>query len=170
MKKKEIGKNKSADAPYAKNSACCCCGGESGEQKKCHCADFAVNSDQRNKVCDCNIIHHDLVDEAKGKMLSAKVLQHISRFFKALADDTRAKIMYLLCQQELCVCDISFLLDMTKSAISHQLGYLRKMKLIKSRKSGKEVFYSLADEHVRQLFEVSLQHIMEDENETNCQN
>ena len=72
-----------------------------------------------------------------------------------------ACIIYLLEDNELCVCDIAYILNMTKSAVSHQLKNLREMNLIKSRKVGKEVWYSLADDHVKEVFDVRLEHIME---------
>ena len=85
----------------------------------------------------------------------------IADFYKALSDSTRIKIINVLEQEELCVCDIAVILNMTKSAVSHQLKNLREMNLIKSRKQGKEVLYSLADVHVKEVFDISLEHILE---------
>lgn len=116
----------------------------------------------KNQIyCDCNIIHENEVVKAKSSLLSEKHLALISNFYKALSDSTRIKIVNLLEKNELCVCDISVILNMTKSAVSHQLKYLREMNLIKSKKQGKEVFYTLADEHVKQVFDVSLEHVLE---------
>mgnify|MGYP003289737848 CR=1 FL=1 len=112
-------------------------------------------------VCDCDIIHGDLVEKAKQTILSEDMLIKISHFYKALSDSTRIKIVNLLEKNELCVCDIAVILNMTKSAVSHQLKYLRQLNLIKSCKRGKEVWYSLADEHVKQVFDISLEHILE---------
>ena len=115
--------------------------------------------------CDCNIIHEDHVKQAKDKMLKEDVLLLIANFYKAMADGTRIKIINILKENELCVCDIAVVLNMTKSAVSHQLKYLRRMNLIKSRKTGKEVFYTLSDNHVNKVFDISLEHVMESENE-----
>lgn len=122
--------------------------------KKCEC-----------KSCDCDIIHKELVDKAQASVLDDETLMCIADFYKALSDSTRLKIINLLDKNELCVCDISVLLNMTKSAVSHQLKNLREMNLIKSRRSGKEIFYSLADAHVTRVFEVSVEHVMENKDE-----
>lgn len=116
-------------------------------------------------VCDCDILHEDIVKVAKENMQTEEILLDIADFYKALSDSTRIKIIDLLDRQELCVCDISYILNMTKSAVSHQLKYLREMKLIKSRKEGKVVWYSLADEHVKSVFDISLEHVKEGINE-----
>ncbi|MBR4002490.1 MAG: winged helix-turn-helix transcriptional regulator [Clostridia bacterium] len=120
----------------------------------------------RNELdCDCDVIHQEKVEKAKQQMLDEEKLLLIADFYKALSDSTRIKIVNLLENNELCVCDISVILNMTKSAVSHQLKNLREMNLIKSRKIGKEVWYSLADNHVKEVFDVSLEHIMETEND-----
>lgn len=118
--------------------------------------------------CDCNIIHVDHVENVKRGMLDEDVLMFMADFYKALSDSTRIKIISALAVQELCVCDISALLNMTKSAVSHQLQNLFELKLVKRRKQGKEVVYSLADEHVVQVFEISRQHAEEAMNEEGC--
>lgn len=118
-------------------------------------------------VCDCDIIHTDNVTLAKSKMLDDETLKKISDFYKALADSTRTKIINLLEKSELCVCDICVILNMTKSAVSHQLKYLKQMNLIKSERKGKEIWYTLADSHVSEVFDISLKHIMEEDNEEN---
>jgi len=115
--------------------------------------------------CDCDIVHEALVSKAKQFMLEEDKLLLIADFYKALSDSTRIKIVNLLEQNELCVCDIAVLLNMTKSAVSHQLKNLREMNLIKCRKQGKEVWYSLADDHVKKVFDVSLEHILEKEDD-----
>ena len=116
----------------------------------------------RNELdCDCDIIHHENVARAKVDMLDEEKLLLIADFYKALSDSTRIKIVNLLENNELCVCDISVILNMTKSAVSHQLKNLREMNLIKSRRRGKEVWYSLADNHVKEVFDISLEHILE---------
>ncbi len=116
-------------------------------------------------MCDCNTIHHENVEKTKNEMLSDDILIDIADFYKALADSTRIKIINALDKQDLCVCDISAILNMTKSAISHQLQNLREMGLVTCTRQGKEAIYSLADEHVRQVFEVSTEHVLEMKNE-----
>ncbi len=112
-------------------------------------------------ACDCNVIHEDNVALAQKDMLEEDLLLDMADFYKALSDSTRLKIINLLCRHELCVCDISAILNMTKSAVSHQLQNLKEMKLIKGRKSGKEVWYSLDDSHVLQVFKLCKTHILE---------
>lgn len=118
-------------------------------------------------ICDCEILHKEIVDKVKSNILSQKTLAKIANFYKALSDSTRIKIINALDCNEMCVCDISVVLNMTKSAVSHQLKYLKDLDIVKSRKQGKEVFYSLADDHVKQLFEICHEHIMEKEHEQN---
>jgi ArsR family transcriptional regulator len=85
----------------------------------------------------------------------------LSELFKALADETRIKILYLIAQRDLCVCDLAFLLEMTLPAISHHLRFLRALRLVKSRKDGKNVFYSLEDNHVLALIEQAKEHYID---------
>ena len=110
-------------------------------------------------ICDCNIIHQDIVNDTIDKMADNELLIDLSEFFKVLGDTTRVKILYALDKNELCVCDIANVLGMSKSSISHQLGTLRRSGIVKCKKVGKEVFYMLDDEHVRQVFEVGTEHI-----------
>ena len=111
--------------------------------------------------CDCESIHQESIENAQKSMLNEKILSLISNFYKALSDSTRLKIICALQENELCVCDISVLLNMTKSAVSHQLKYLKQLDIVKNRKDGKEVFYSLADEHVKKIFNLSAKHMGE---------
>lgn len=115
--------------------------------------------------CDCEIIHNELVSNAKKSVLNDDILLDMADFYKAFSDSTRIKIINLLNEHELCVCDISAILNLTKSTVSHQLKNLRDMKLIKNEKRGKEVWYSLADNHVKKVFEISLEHILEDDHD-----
>ncbi|MFW5743648.1 MAG: ArsR/SmtB family transcription factor [Spirochaetota bacterium] len=85
----------------------------------------------------------------------------LSELFRALADETRTKILYLLSQQELCVCDLAYLLDMTLPAVSHHLRLLKTMRLVRSRRDGKQVFYALDDDHVLSLIEVAREHYID---------
>jgi len=110
-------------------------------------------------ICDCNVIHQDIVDETISKMPSEDLFNKLAEFFKILGDTTRAKILYALDQNEMCVCDIANVLGMSKSSISHQLRTLRISGIVKCRKQGKEVFYMLDDEHVKRVFEIGSEHI-----------
>ena len=116
-------------------------------------------------VCDCDAIHEENIKIAREKMLNDETLFKVASFYKALSDSTRIKIINLLEKSELCVCDICVILNMTKSAVSHQLKYLKQMNLVKNRKQGKEVWYTLADEHVSEVFDISLEHVMEEKYE-----
>jgi ArsR family transcriptional regulator len=111
--------------------------------------------------CDCDVIHADIVDKVRLVMPEEDELYDLSDFFKVLGDSTRAKIIWALDESEMCVCDIAVLLNMTKSAISHQLKALKAANLVKYRKEGKVVFYSLTDDHVKEIFEKGLEHIRE---------
>lgn len=107
---------------------------------------------------DCNIIHHEVVDSVQKKMLDDDVYMEVADMFKVFSDSTRVKIIAALSHSEMCVCDISVLLGMTKSAISHQLRGLKQAKIIKFRKEGRVVYYSLADEHITAIFTQGLHH------------
>ena len=110
-------------------------------------------------ICDCNIIHENIVKDTLSKMPEDDLFNKLAEFFKILGDTTRAKILFALDQNEMCVCDIANVLGMSKSSISHQLGTLRRSGIVKCRKVGKEVFYTLDDEHVKEVFEVAIEHI-----------
>lgn len=110
-------------------------------------------------ICDCNIIHENIVKDTMNRMPESDSFNKLAKFFKILGDTTRTKILFSLDQNEMCVCDIANVLGMSKSSISHQLGTLRKSGIVKCRKQGKEVYYMLDDDHIKQLFEVGLEHI-----------
>ena len=110
---------------------------------------------------DCDVLHDDIVNNVRKQMLEEDILFDVSDFFKILGDSTRAKIMWALDKSEMCVCDLAVLLGMTKSAISHQLKVLREANLVKFRKMGKMVMYSLDDDHVKTIFEMALEHVLE---------
>jgi DNA-binding transcriptional ArsR family regulator len=112
--------------------------------------------------CDCVVIHEDIVNAVRGKMPREETLYDLAELFKVFGDSTRIKILWALDEEEMCVCDIAVLLNMTQSAISHQLRVLKQAKLVKSRREGKIVYYSLDDDHVRQIFDQGLVHINED--------
>lgn len=108
-------------------------------------------------IC-CNIIHEDVVKDVLSKMPDSTTFQRSADFFKVLGDETRTKIIWTLDQNEMCVCDIATVLGMTKSAISHQLSTLKMAHLVKSRRDGKVIYYSLADEHVKHMLESGIDH------------
>lgn len=110
-------------------------------------------------VCDCNIIHQDIVEKTRKAMPEEDIFNKLAEFFKIIGDTTRTKILFALDQNEMCVCDIANVLGMSKSSISHQLGTLRRMGIVKCRKEGKEVYYMLDDEHVQKVFEIGIEHI-----------
>jgi len=120
------------------------------------CAYF-VDADR----CDCNTIHEDVVNEVREHMADEDDLLDLADLFKIFGDSTRVKILYALFKADMCVCDIAVLLGMTKSSISHQLRVLKQAKLVRYRKDGKIVYYSLADEHVKTIFAQGLLHISE---------
>lgn len=109
--------------------------------------------------CEGSCVHEDAARTVREKMPSDEVFARVTGFFKMLGDGTRARIIWALDERELCVCDLAAVLGMTKSAISHQLSILRQAELVKFRREGKNVFYSLMDEHVKGMFESGLQHI-----------
>lgn len=111
--------------------------------------------------CDCNVIHEDVVNKVKDKMPEEETLYDLAELFKVFGDSTRIKILWALDEAEMCVCDIAVLLNMTQSAISHQLRVLKQANLVKNRKEGKVVYYSLDDDHVRHIFDQGLIHINE---------
>ncbi len=114
---------------------------------------------KKTETCNCNVIHYDVVETVNEAMISQDTISHISALFKVLGDPTRVKIVWALEQHELCVCDIASILDMTKSATSHQLALLRKNNIVKTRREGKQVFYSLDDEHVTLIIEMAKTHV-----------
>jgi len=111
--------------------------------------------------CDCSVIHEDVVDSVKENMIEDEILYDLAELFKVFGDSTRIRILWALDQSEMCVCDIAVLLGMTQSAISHQLRVLKQARLVKNRKDGKVVYYSLDDEHVKDIFDQGLIHIRE---------
>lgn len=120
-----------------------------------------MEQEKNYAVCDCDVIHADMVESARSNMPEDEKLYDLADFFKIFGDSTRIKILWALDKNEMCVCDLAVLLNMTKSAISHQLKTLRQEKLVKYRRDGKNAFYSLQDEHVKNILEVGLEHIKE---------
>lgn len=114
-----------------------------------------------DEVCEIIYIDEKRVKKVQKQMLREEAAETISEIFKALGDQTRLKILYALSKEELCVCDLSSLLGMTISAISHQLRILRNLRLVKSKRQGKIIYYSLADDHVLSLLQVGVKHAEE---------
>ena len=111
--------------------------------------------------CDYSHVHQEIVDKVERTMPEDEILYDLAELFKIFGDSTRIKILYVLFESEMCVCDIAKLLGMTQSAISHQLRALKQSKLVKYRREGKTVFYSLADGHVRTILGQGMEHIAE---------
>ena len=107
------------------------------------------------------IVHPEIVEEVEKKMLSEEEYEDLSLLFKMFADPTRLKVLKALFEQEMCVMDLSVLLKMTHSAVSHQLASLKKTRLVRSRKEGRVVYYSLDDDHIEKIFQTALEHIRE---------
>lgn len=107
------------------------------------------------------ILNTDIINKVKPKMPDMTLLYDLSDFFKLMGDSTRIQLLWALEENEMCVGDLAFLLNMTKSAVSHQLKILRSAKLVKAEKRGKNVFYALSDNHVRTVLEMALDHVRE---------
>lgn len=112
-------------------------------------------------VCDCDAIHQEILDLVVKDMPGKRSFDQLAALFKAFSDPTRVKILWALKCHEMCVCDLAVLLNMTKSAISHQLKTLRLLNLVKFEKDGKVVYYSLADDHVTEILACGFDHINE---------
>jgi DNA-binding transcriptional ArsR family regulator len=119
------------------------------------------NNDIDGEVCKTVSIDENKVNEIRKEMLNEESVEGISEIFKALGDQTRLRILHVLSKEELCVCDLSILLRRSLSAISHQLRVLRNLRLVKPRRQGKTVYYSLADDHVLSLLRVGVNHAEE---------
>ena len=109
-------------------------------------------------ICDCNIIHEETVKEAVSEKLCMSEVEALSGVFKVLGDPTRINILWALKDREMCVCDLAAALEMTKSAISHQLKTLKDASVVKSRREGKNIFYSLDDSHVTDILNLAKVH------------
>ena len=112
-------------------------------------------------ACEYLNVHEDAVAQVLAALPDDETLYDLSELFRVFGDSTRIKILYVLFESEMCVCDIAQLLNMTQSAISHQLRLLKQARLVKSRREGKIVFYSLADSHVRTMLDQGMEHIRE---------
>lgn len=116
---------------------------------------------KKMEICNCNVIHKDAVEKVRNIMPQDEKLNILADFFKVFGDPTRLKILSALFEEELCVCDISALLNMTQSAVSHQLRLLKKSHIVKFRREGKVVYYSLDDGHIKSIVDQGIMHISE---------
>lgn len=117
---------------------------------------------EKQPFCSCEVIHEDVVDNVREKMESKDIYIELASLFKLFGDGTRVQILHALEQNEMCVCDIAALLGLTKSAVSHQLKALKLANLVKFRRDGQVVYYSLADSHVKTIIDIGFEHITED--------
>ena len=116
---------------------------------------------RRAECCEEHCIHGDVIESVRAKLPDVEELYDLAEFFKVFGDTTRIRILYVLFEAEMCVCDIAEMLNMTASAISHQLRLLKQSRLVKSRRDGKTIYYSLADDHVRSIIDMGREHIEE---------
>lgn len=114
------------------------------------------------ECCDAQELHPDLLTIVNEQMPPEEELYNLAELFKIFGDSTRIRILFVLFEAEVCVCDLAHALNMTQSAISHQLRILKQNKLVKNRREGKSIFYSLADDHVRTIIAQGLEHIEEE--------
>lgn len=112
-------------------------------------------------TCEKCEVHKEIVNKVNEVIPDEEVLYDVAELFKVFGDSTRVRIIFVLFESEMCVCDIAEILNMTQSAISHQLRVLRHARLVKYRREGKTVYYSLADSHVKTIFCQAMEHIME---------
>lgn len=114
------------------------------------------------ECCEALEIHKELIEKVNKTLPDEELLLDLAELFKVFGDSTRIRILYVLFEAEVCVCDLAETLNMTQSAISHQLKILKQNKLVKARRDGKSIFYSLADDHVRGIIEMGREHLEED--------
>ena len=127
----------------------------------CPQTDHEEEKKMDDELFECTVLHEDVVNEVKKKIPEDGLIYDLAEFFKVFADSTRMKIIYALMENELCVCDIANIVQTTQSAISHQLRLLKQAKLVKFRKEGKVVYYSLDDDHISQIVKKGREHIEE---------
>ena len=113
------------------------------------------------ECCDTVVVHEDVIEKIQQTMPEEATLKELADFYKVFGDFTRVRILYVLLQQEVCVCDLAAILGMTQSAVSHQLRVLKQAQLVKNRREGKTVFYSLADNHIQTILNQGMEHIEE---------
>lgn len=113
------------------------------------------------ECCETTEVHTELVKRVHAGMPQEEELYDMAELFKVFGDSTRIRILYVLFEAEVCVCDLADVLQMTQSAVSHQLKILKTAKLVKARRDGKQVYYSLADDHVRTIIAMGQEHVEE---------
>ena len=111
--------------------------------------------------CSCTIIHDDVIEKVKEALPKDEILYDLAELFKAFGDSTRVKILCALFESEMCVCDLAAILGISQSAVSHQLRTLKSSRLVKFKKVGKVVYYSLEDDHIKHIFNEGFKHIIE---------
>lgn len=111
--------------------------------------------------CEVSEVHEELLCLVRQKLPPDEQIYDLAELFKVFGDSTRMRILFVLFESEVCVCDLASVLNMTVSAISHQLKILKQAKLVKSRREGRSVFYALADEHVRTMVSQGMEHVLE---------
>ena len=120
-----------------------------------------MENEKEIDCCEANEVHEELLNIVREKLPVEKQIYDLAELFKVFGDSTRIRILFVLFEAEVCVCDMAAALNMTVSAVSHQLKILKQNKLIKSRREGRSVFYSLADDHVRTIVSQGMDHISE---------
>ena len=120
-----------------------------------------MSRENRLEVCEIKGIHDDIVEAVHGKLPNPKRLSDLADLFKLFADGSRISILWALSESEMCVCDLCALLRMRQPTVSHQLKNLKLSRLVKTRRDGKVIYYSLDDEHIRMLLDLGMQHLQE---------
>ena len=120
-----------------------------------------MTHDHSSECCEAVEVHEELLKIVREKLPAEESLLDLAELFKVFGDSTRIRILFVLFEAEVCVCDLAAALNMTQSAISHQLNILKRNKLVKSRREGKSMFYSLADDHVRTIVSQGMEYIEE---------
>lgn len=123
--------------------------------------DYMKSVDNNIESCNCNVIHEDVVMKVSEKLPKDEILYDLAELFKAFGDSTRVKILCALFESEMCVCDLAAILGISQSAVSHQLRTLKASRLVKFKRVGKIVYYSLEDEHIKHIFNEGFKHIIE---------
>lgn len=122
---------------------------------------MSANNENTVEICCEDKVHPEVVKAVADKLPDEELLYDVAELFKVFGDSTRVRIICALFESEMCVCDIADVLGMTQSAISHQLRVLKQARLVKYRRDGKTVYYSLADDHIQTIFNQAFEHIME---------
>lgn len=117
---------------------------------------------EKNFTCDCDVIHQDIVNDTVSRMQPEDEYTRLAMLFKMFGDPTRVRILHALELNEMCVCDLAHLLGVTKSAVSHQLKALKLSNLVKSRRDAQIIYYSLADDHVKEIIDMGFEHLNEE--------